>query len=182
MLIHSQDFVALKLGESMESMQFMLMGSRLGMREQRDTQEYFPRQFLLHVYCDSGFKQKKMNVDLNGDGREEEIQLIPPVTELGAFNLKVNNITMEVGSELSESIMCLFHQIGDKPTVEEIGYGIMLLSVDENIVTLESVPSAGFGIKFFSFARDKNLIPLPIDSYMILSLMFKIQTLNYQIL
>ncbi|MEK5464036.1 YARHG domain-containing protein [Paenibacillus sp. FSL R7-0210] len=49
---------------------------------------------------DSGFKQKKMKVDLNGDGSEEEIQLIPPETELGAFKLKVKDITMEVGSEL----------------------------------------------------------------------------------
>ncbi|WP_239711666.1 YARHG domain-containing protein [Paenibacillus sp. 19GGS1-52] len=49
---------------------------------------------------DSGFKQKLMKVDLNGDGRKEEIQLSPPETEFGAFKLKVNNITMEVGSEL----------------------------------------------------------------------------------
>ncbi|WP_219836164.1 YARHG domain-containing protein [Paenibacillus sp. R14(2021)] len=49
---------------------------------------------------DAGFKQKKMNVDLNGDGRDEEIQLIPPDTELHAFKLKVNDITLEVDSEL----------------------------------------------------------------------------------
>lgn len=49
---------------------------------------------------DSSFKQKKMIVDLNGDGREEEIKLIPPETELGAFKLKVKDITMELGSEL----------------------------------------------------------------------------------
>ncbi|CQR55902.1 hypothetical protein PRIO_3499 [Paenibacillus riograndensis SBR5] len=40
-----------------------------------------------------------------------------------------------------------------------------IVSVDKNIVPLEPAPGAGFlfyGIKFLSFAQDKNLIPLPI--------------------
>gem|GEM_PF-4937842 len=49
---------------------------------------------------DSSFKQRRMLVDLNGDGRDEEIELISPTTELDAFQLKVNDITMEVDSEL----------------------------------------------------------------------------------
>ncbi|MFC4104292.1 YARHG domain-containing protein [Paenibacillus xanthanilyticus] len=55
---------------------------------------------LRHYTGDSSFKQKQVKVDLNGDGRDEAIELIPPLTELGAFELKVNDIRLEVASEL----------------------------------------------------------------------------------
>ncbi|WP_342477604.1 YARHG domain-containing protein [Paenibacillus sp. FSL H7-0350] len=80
---------------------------------------------------DSSFKQKKMNVDLNGDGREEEIQLIPPETESGAFKLKVNNITMEVSSELLPYLDIVDIDIDDP-------YFEIALQMDSQMVFLRS--------------------------------------------
>ncbi|MEI2394450.1 YARHG domain-containing protein [Paenibacillus phytohabitans] len=80
---------------------------------------------------DSGFKQKKMKVDLNGDGREEDIQLIPPETELGVFKLKVNNITMEVDSELLPYVDIVDLDIDDP-------YFEIALQMDSQMVFLRS--------------------------------------------
>lgn len=80
---------------------------------------------------DSGFKQKKMKVDLNGDGREEDIQLIPPETELGVFKLKVNNITMEVDSELLPYVDIVDLDIDDP-------YFEIALQMDSQMVSLRS--------------------------------------------
>ncbi|AIQ54975.1 hypothetical protein R70331_28100 [Paenibacillus sp. FSL R7-0331] len=80
---------------------------------------------------DSSFKQKKMNVDLNGDGCEEGIQLIPPETELGNFKLKVNNITMEVGSELLPYLDIVDLDIDDP-------YFEIALQMDSQMVFLRS--------------------------------------------
>lgn len=49
---------------------------------------------------DASFKRQQMKVDLNGDGRNEQVQLISPASELEAFKLKVNEVTIDMDSEL----------------------------------------------------------------------------------
>ncbi|WP_339224764.1 YARHG domain-containing protein [Paenibacillus sp. FSL H8-0332] len=89
---------------------------------------------------DSGFKQKKMKVDLNGDGREEEIQLIPPETELGVFKLKVNNITMEVDSELLPYVDIVDLDIDDP-------YFEIALQMDSQMVSLRSTSFYAYDVE-----------------------------------
>lgn len=49
---------------------------------------------------DASFKRQQMKVDLNGDGRNDQVQLISPASELEAFKLKVNDVTIDMDSEL----------------------------------------------------------------------------------
>ncbi|CAI6085746.1 hypothetical protein COHCIP112018_04778 [Cohnella sp. JJ-181] len=48
----------------------------------------------------ASFKGQQMEVDLDGDGIDERVRLIPPASEMAPFRLKVNDAVIEIDSEL----------------------------------------------------------------------------------